>query len=83
MSAAIEGHDLKRYYEVKGEGFFAQPSILKAVDGASFSLESGKTLAIVHSPEAPRRSNQYAGRTRCSTSTSRRRIAVSRGRSLR
>ena len=47
MSAAIEGHDLKRYYEVKGEGFFAQPSILKAVDGASFSLESGKTLAIV------------------------------------
>ncbi len=47
MSAAIEGHDLKRYYEVKGKGFFGKPSILKAVDGASFSLESGKTLAIV------------------------------------
>ena len=47
MTAAIEGHDLKRYYEVKGEGFFAKPTILKAVDGASFSLESGKTLAIV------------------------------------
>jgi len=47
MTAAIEGHDLKRYYKVKGKGFFAEPSILKAVDGASFSLESGKTLAIV------------------------------------
>jgi dipeptide transport system ATP-binding protein len=47
MTAAIEGHGLKRYYKVKGEGFFAPPSILKAVDGASFSLESGKTLAIV------------------------------------
>ena len=47
MSAAIEGHDLRRYYQVKGEGMFAKPSTLKAVDGASFSLESGKTLAIV------------------------------------
>ena len=47
MTAAIEGRDLKRYYQVKGEGFFAKPTILKAVDGASFSLESGKTLAIV------------------------------------
>lgn len=47
MSAAIEGRDLKRYYTVKGSGFFGKPSTLKAVDGASFSLESGKTLAIV------------------------------------
>jgi dipeptide transport system ATP-binding protein len=47
MSAAIEGHDLRRYYQVKGEGMFAKPLTLKAVDGASFSLESGKTLAIV------------------------------------
>jgi len=47
MSIAIEGRDLKRYYTVKGEGFFAQPATLKAVDGASFALESGKTLAIV------------------------------------
>ena len=47
MSTAIEGHDLKRYYTVKGSGFFAKPSTLKAVDGASFSLESGKTLAVV------------------------------------
>jgi dipeptide transport system ATP-binding protein len=47
MSYAIEGRDLKRYYKVKGEGFFAPQGILKAVDGASFALESGKTLAIV------------------------------------
>ncbi len=47
MIAAIEGHNLKRYYTVKGSGIFARPSTLKAVDGASFSLESGKTLAIV------------------------------------
>ncbi len=47
MSAAIEGRDLKRYYTVKGKGMFAKPATLKAVDGASFSLESGKTLAIV------------------------------------
>jgi dipeptide transport system ATP-binding protein len=47
MTAAIEGHNLKRYYSVKGSGMFAKPATLKAVDGASFSLESGKTLAIV------------------------------------
>ncbi len=47
MIAAIEGHNLKRYYTVKGSGIFARPATLKAVDGASFSLESGKTLAIV------------------------------------
>jgi dipeptide transport system ATP-binding protein len=47
MSFAIEGRDLKRYYTVKGDGMFGKPSTLKAVDGASFALESGKTLAIV------------------------------------
>ena len=47
MSAAIEAQDLRRYYQVKGKGMFAKSSTLKAVDGASFSLESGKTLAVV------------------------------------
>ncbi|MCH7882645.1 MAG: ATP-binding cassette domain-containing protein, partial [Proteobacteria bacterium] len=47
MSAAIEGRNLKRYYPVKDRGIFAKSSILKALDGASFSLGSGKTLAIV------------------------------------
>jgi ABC-type oligopeptide transport system ATPase subunit len=40
MSVAIEGRNLKRYYKVKGERMFAPQSTLKAVDGASFSLES-------------------------------------------
>ena len=47
MSVAIEGRDLKRYYNVKGEGLFAKPAVLKALDGASFALEPGETLAIV------------------------------------
>ena len=47
MSFAIEGRDLKRHYQVKGKGFFAEPATLKALDGASFTLESGETLAIV------------------------------------
>ncbi len=47
MSAVIEGRDLKRHYSIKGNGFFAKASIVKAVDGASFTLESGNTLAIV------------------------------------
>lgn len=47
MSAAIEGHDLKKHYSVKGSGFFPKKSVVKAVDGASFTLDSGNTLAIV------------------------------------
>ncbi len=47
MSVAIEGHDLRRYYQVKGKGFMAKPATLKALDGANFSLQSGETLAIV------------------------------------
>lgn len=47
MSVVIEGRDLKRHYTVKGSGLFPKSSILKAVDGASFSLEAGKTLAVV------------------------------------
>jgi len=47
MSAAIEGHDLKKHYTLKGSGIFPQKSVVKAVDGASFTLDSGNTLAIV------------------------------------
>jgi dipeptide transport system ATP-binding protein len=48
MSAAIvvEARDLKRHYEVR-RGLLAKPAILKAVDGVSFALEAGKTLAVV------------------------------------
>ena len=38
--------DLTRYYEIGG-GLFAPSRILKAVDGASFTLTAGKTLAVV------------------------------------
>lgn len=38
--------DLKKYYPVK-KGMFSKPKTVKAVDGVSFKLERGKTLAIV------------------------------------
>lgn len=38
--------DLKRHYEVK-QGTFSKPRVLKALDGASFTLQRGRTLAVV------------------------------------
>lgn len=42
----LEARDLKRHYEIK-EGLFSKPRTLKAVDGVSFALVPGKTLAVV------------------------------------
>lgn len=42
----LKAVDLKKYYPVK-QGFFAKPKQVKAVDGVSFTLERGKTLAVV------------------------------------
>ena len=42
----IRAENLTRHYEVGG-GVFQKPGVVKALDGASFSLEAGKTLAIV------------------------------------
>ena len=42
----IEARNLKRYYNVGG-GAFRKPGTVKALDGASFTLEPGKTLAVV------------------------------------
>lgn len=42
----LQATDLTRYYEVS-RGSFKKPAILKALDGASFTLQSGKTLAVV------------------------------------
>ena len=42
----LQATDLARHYEVS-RGPFTKPAILKALDGVSFSLERGKTLAIV------------------------------------
>ena len=46
MSIVLEATDLRRYYTVS-KGAFRDPVALKALDGASFTLERGKTLAVV------------------------------------
>ncbi|MBV9635058.1 MAG: dipeptide ABC transporter ATP-binding protein [Methylobacteriaceae bacterium] len=46
MTAVLEARALKRDYQVK-RGLFSEPAAVKALAGVSFSLESGKTLAIV------------------------------------
>ncbi len=42
----LEATDLARYYRVS-RGLFAKPATLKAVDGVSFTLAAGRTLAVV------------------------------------
>ncbi|WP_373504210.1 peptide ABC transporter ATP-binding protein [Aestuariivirga sp.] len=46
MSTVLTASDLTRYYSIS-RGAFAKPGLLKAVDGASFTLQRGKTLAVV------------------------------------
>nr|WP_207906489.1 peptide ABC transporter ATP-binding protein [Nicoletella semolina] len=45
-SPLLDAVNLKKYYPVK-QSLFSQPKMVKAVDGVSFQLERGKTLAIV------------------------------------
>lgn len=42
----LEAENLTRHYHVD-RGTFKKPAILKALDGATFSLSKGKTLAVV------------------------------------
>lgn len=42
----IKADNLTRHYEVGG-GVFKKPGVVKALDGASFTLKAGKTLAVV------------------------------------
>ncbi|KKJ76548.1 peptide ABC transporter ATP-binding protein [Kiloniella litopenaei] len=42
----LKADNLKRYYDVKG-GMFSKGGTVKALDGATFQLEAGKTLAVV------------------------------------
>ena len=42
----VEARNLKRHYDVGG-GMFGGGGTVKALDGVSFQLESGKTLAVV------------------------------------
>ena len=46
MTVVLEARDLARHYETK-RGLFAASATVKALAGASFALESGKTLAVV------------------------------------
>ncbi len=43
----ITAEGLTRYYKVKGEGFFRRAATLKALDGVSFTIRRGQTLAVV------------------------------------
>ena len=42
----LQAIDLKKHYPVK-KGLFAPERLVKALDGVSFTLERGKTLAVV------------------------------------
>ena len=42
----LKAENLKQHYHVK-QGLFKPDAVVKAVDGISFNLEKGKTLAVV------------------------------------
>ena len=46
MTQILNAQNLTRYYNIS-RGPFSQAATLKAVDGASFTLDRGKTLAVV------------------------------------
>jgi len=46
MTTVLTARNLTRYYQV-ARGIFRDSAILKALDGASFTLDRGKTLAVV------------------------------------
>ncbi len=46
MTQILKAENLTRYYRVS-RGMFSDAATLKAVDGASFTLQRGKTLAVV------------------------------------
>ncbi|MDU8924484.1 peptide ABC transporter ATP-binding protein [Pasteurellaceae bacterium LIM206] len=45
-AALLDAVNLKKYYPVK-KGIFSKPQTVKALDGISFRLQKGKTLAVV------------------------------------
>jgi dipeptide transport system ATP-binding protein len=46
MTQILSAQNLTRYYNIS-RGLFSETATLKAVDGASFTLDRGKTLAVV------------------------------------
>lgn len=47
LTEIVSATDLTRYYKVRSGGLFQKPLTLKALDGASFRLYAGQTLAVV------------------------------------
>jgi dipeptide transport system ATP-binding protein len=45
-AAVLEARDLSRHYSVR-RGLFAKPGVVSALNGVSFSLAAGRTLAVV------------------------------------
>ncbi len=46
MSAILAVEDLRKHFKTGG-GLFQSPTVVRAVDGVSFAVEAGETLAIV------------------------------------
>jgi dipeptide transport system ATP-binding protein len=46
MTVLMEGQGLRRHYPAGG-GMFAKKGVVKAIDGVSFRLQDGQTLAVV------------------------------------
>jgi oligopeptide/dipeptide ABC transporter ATP-binding protein len=46
VSAILQATDLKKHFR-SGGGLFEKPTVIRAVDGVSFTVEKGETLAIV------------------------------------
>ncbi len=46
MSVVVQAQNLRQIYKIR-RGMFREPALLQAVGGVSFSIEAGKTLAVV------------------------------------
>ncbi|MDB5873693.1 MAG: dppF [Ramlibacter sp.] len=46
MTVVVQARDLRQVYKIR-RGFFKPPAQLQAVGGVSFTIEAGKTLAVV------------------------------------
>lgn len=47
MSPLLELRNLSRHYRLAGQGLFARPQLLKAVDDVSLTVTAGRTLGLV------------------------------------
>jgi dipeptide transport system ATP-binding protein len=46
MTTVVTARDLRKHYQVGG-GMFGKPAVVRACDGVSFALDTGRTLAVV------------------------------------